>query len=45
MERAPPIGEKKKVKNPAWNIQEKTVDASCQVWFNLAKEFQRRRFF
>jgi hypothetical protein len=20
-------------------------DASCQVWFNLAKEFQRRRFF
>jgi hypothetical protein len=22
-----------------------TVNASCQVWFNLAKEFQRRRFF
>jgi hypothetical protein len=21
------------------------IDASCQVWFNLAKEFQRRRFF
>ena len=21
------------------------IDASCQVWFNLAKEFQRRRCF
>jgi hypothetical protein len=21
------------------------IDASCQVWLNLAKQFQRRRFF
>jgi hypothetical protein len=21
------------------------IDASCQVWLHLAKQFQRRRFF
>ena len=21
------------------------IDASCQVWFNLGEEFQKRRFF
>jgi hypothetical protein len=32
-----------------WNHMKKLyrvsyIDASCQVWFHLAKEFQRRRF-
>jgi hypothetical protein len=30
---------------PTETEQEKMVDTSCQVWFNLAKEFERRRFF